>query len=381
MQYLPVDFCKFQVVGLSPDYFLNNENLYFDPFIENGEVKYQFLKHKEMTLRVYATGRIVLSGSLHYLANGGRHNYNDFTPLLFGKAINELHTILKLRPENLRILQMEFGVNIRPAIQTEKILHALLQHKRRDFEQKISNHEGKYYQAQHDKYILKVYDKALQNKLPRQILRIEIKVTNWSAYRNKGIHTLRDWMTCDKRPFAKELASRWTEVVFFDPTNDIADRFKKYDNIHFWRELRKKSYTTYNKHRSRLAKLNHTSGANIQGQVLEAIERKIQALNTMIHPLIGRRFCKVTKIDISSQRNDSFLLSHSGLKNLLVNHYQLFFNLKDRYLANRYRETTFEKQIKEIAHQIRSQYTRSKHRFDTPVIFSLKDFWETQLKG
>ena len=83
-------------------------------------------------------------------------------------------------------------------------------------------------------------------------------------------------------------------------------------------------------------------------------------------------------MDISSQREDSFLLSHTGIKSILVTHYQLFFKLKDRYLKDRWRHATTNKQIKEIAHQIRSQYNRKQHQYNSPLLFEPSMIWSIQ---
>ncbi len=377
-KYFPIDWIKCQV-NLPPEHFLDNPHLTFTPVIKDGDqLKYSYLDYENIKIKVYPSGWIELSGSLHKLANKGKHNWNDFTPLMFGDAINKLFTLYAVQPDDLRILQLEFGVNIRPPVKTKLVLEYLLEHKGKDFEQKISNDRGKYYQSDHSTYFLKIYDKGLQYQRPSDILRVEIKVRNWSSWRSKGIGTLHDFIMADKKPFLDQLVQRWNEVTLYDPTNDPANQFRKYDNINFWRAIREKSSTTYNKHKRRLKSLNAESGTNVQYLISEAIQSKVMALNDKINQKFGKKYCKVTGMDITSQREDSFLLSHTGLKNILVTHYQLFFKLKDRYLKDRWRHATTNKQIKEIAHQIRSQYTRKQHQYNSPQLFEPSMIWSLQ---
>ncbi len=64
--------------------------------------------------------------------------------------------------------------------------------------------------------------------------------------------------------------------------------------------------------------------------------------------------CQITKINISMQKNDSILLSHTGLKHYYKNDKKVFEQIKRRYLSNRWSSSDFETQIKEIAHNIRN---------------------------
>ncbi len=162
LKYIPIDWIKCKV-NLPPEHFLDNPHLTFTPVLKNGDQIHCWdREYENIKIKVYPSGWIELSGSLHKLANNGNENWNDFTPLMFGDAINRLYTLYGVKPADLRILQLEFGVNIRPPVETKLVLHHLLEHKKKDFEQKISNDKGKYYQSEHSTYFLKIYDKGLQ---------------------------------------------------------------------------------------------------------------------------------------------------------------------------------------------------------------------------
>ncbi|MBP9792805.1 MAG: hypothetical protein KBC56_02275, partial [Flavobacterium sp.] len=54
------------------------------------------------------------------------------------------------------------------------------------------------------------------------------------------------------------------------------------------------------------------------------------------------------------------LLSHTGLKYYYKNDKKVFEQIKRRYLSNRWHNSDFEKQIKEIAHNIRNTNSNQK---------------------
>jgi hypothetical protein len=64
--------------------------------------------------------------------------------------------------------------------------------------------------------------------------------------------------------------------------------------------------------------------------------------------------CKVTGFNISMQKNDSILLSHTGLKYYYKTDRKIFEQLKRKYLSKQWSGANFETQIKEIAHNIRN---------------------------
>lgn len=67
--------------------------------------------------------------------------------------------------------------------------------------------------------------------------------------------------------------------------------------------------------------------------------------------------CKITGVNISMQKEDSFLLSHTGLKHYYKTDKILFEQIKSKYLTEKWLLSNFEIQITEIAHNIRN--TRS----------------------
>ena len=68
-----------------------------------------------------------------------------------------------------------------------------------------------------------------------------------------------------------------------------------------------------------------------------------------------KHICKVTGFNISMQKENSILLSHTGLKYYYNTDKRIFEQIKRRYLTKIWFKSNFETQIKEIAHNIRNE--------------------------
>jgi hypothetical protein len=70
--------------------------------------------------------------------------------------------------------------------------------------------------------------------------------------------------------------------------------------------------------------------------------------------LSKRVVCPITNVNISMQKDNSILLSHTGLKYYFKNDKKIFEQIKKKYLTTFWINSDFETQIKEIAHNIRN---------------------------
>jgi hypothetical protein len=364
--YIPIDYIKCEVIGLDKDHFLNNPKLVFTPKIKDrDEVHFQYLIDQNIKLKVYESNKIFIDGSLHKYANNGIHNHNDFTHLGFSRVLDSLKNRFEIEPKNMRVLCLEFGYNITPPIDPDLIINHLLKHKNKDVEVLLSNDRAKYRQFKHGNYILKIYNKGKQYDCEDEILRIEVKQTNWHEYRTIGINTLEDFIKHDKTTFVDSLLTKWNEVLFYDPTIKDNAQFIQYRDVNYWNELRATvSGKTYNKHANRLKQLNATKGENVQLKVSELIREKAQTMQGgNVLQLSTKKYCLLTGIEIHNQREDSFLLSHTGLKYIRENHPNQYRTLERRFLSGKWTSATPQTKIKEIAHNIRTRYIRKQQRF------------------
>ena len=276
--YVPVDFIKAEVRGMTPEDFSENPLLVNPKSIFKGELLsktiYTFMN---LSIKVFENNkRIEFSGSLHAFYNDGHHNYNDLSKGRLKEALKRLRERLNIRPENLYLLHLEWGYNITPPKDSNYIIDRLIQHKSVNKTVGIDcKIEGKYTQFKHSTRILKIYNKGKQFKLNDEMLRMEIKQTNWSKYRLQGIVTLQDFIDCDKTQFIDELLHQWKWVVFYDIDNTKTEEYYKYQTSTFWDDTRQnKSNKCFKYHFDKLKRLNETQGFNTQNLIEEILIKK-----------------------------------------------------------------------------------------------------------
>ena len=358
--YIPVDYIKCLVIGLDIDHFKQNMTLTEYESKKENKSKYLYYENDNIKIKCFVeSGRIELSGSLHKFFYRGLQNYGIFTHENYLKALERLKYEFGVEPKNLQIIQLEYGVNIKPPIETKKILDNLMRFKSNEVENKLKdNRKSHFNQFRQSKFIIKVYDKAIQYNLKDDLIRVEIKHTNWSEYRTKNkIITLDDFNQLDKSIFINNLINKWNEIIFYDPTIKTLDKFNKYSNHNFWNIVSPKQIS---KHRQRLNHLIKTQSQNIKQQIANEILKHIQGVQK--YRLSKKRYCKLTGVDITTQRDKSFLLSHQGLRQLKKTTPKEYKRIESIFLSDKWQLSSTNKKIKEIAHNIRSKYNYQQKR-------------------
>ncbi len=337
-----------------------------------------------LEFKIYDTGTITLAGSLHKYWNEGAHNYNNFNNVAVLSVLSDLKTKFDIEPEQCILKCLEIGINITPPITTNEILNNCLLHKTKPFEYQKNSDEGKYKQVQCSQYIIKIYNKALHYKskgfdIDDEIMRFEVKYIKMEKLNQKGIYSLQHLMDYGLHNFKNDLLSEWQNVLFFDKTTRIdrlstklRNRVLEYSNPNYWMGLLSNNQIeNFKNHRRQLRKIMANHSENLQNQITEIMTKKIDFLNTKttrIDPLtilskrivlnyeneVKTHLCKVTGLNISMQKDDSILLSHTGLKYYYKTDKKIFEQIKRKYLSKRWRTADCETQIKEIAHNIRN---------------------------
>ncbi len=341
--------------------------------------------YKGLEFKIYDTGTITLSGSLHKYWNDGAHNYNDFNNEAVLFILKDLNTKFDIDPSKCILKCLEIGINITPPVPTNEILDNCLLHKTKPFEYQKNSDEGKYKQVQHSQYIIKIYNKALHYKskgfkIEEEIMRFEIKYTKMQKLNEKGIFSLQDLMNYGLRNFKDIILNEWQNVLFYDNTiqiDHLSSRSKKalleYSNPNYWTGLLANNQTkNFVYHKNQLKKIISKNSNKVQDLTAEIIGKKVDFLNRktiQIDPLTimskrivfndendtKKHICKVTGFNISMQKENSILLSHTGLKYYYNTDKRIFEQIKRRYLTKIWFKSNFETQIKEIAHNIRNE--------------------------
>ncbi len=382
-----VDYIKILIKDLTPAILEANPLLDFYDNINTttGEIKtvnhkgqkitpYKNAFYNSLEFKIYDTGTITISGSLHKYYNAGAHNFNDFNFEAFLYVLNDLKRKFNITPEQCILKCLELGLNITPPKPTNEILDYCFLHKTKPFEYQKNSGEGKYKQVQHSQYIIKIYNKALHYKkdfdIKTEIMRFEIKYTKMERLNKLGVFNLYDISKLGFKYFENELLTEWQNVLFFDTTiNAKSKRLTNYQNPIYWSELTQKTTkTNYYKHKRILIDFTLNYSQKIQHQLTEIMRKKIEVLNyrgarfdtliiKSIHAplqLTKNNICLVTGLNISMQKDNSILLSHSGLRYYFKNDKKIFEQIKRKYLTNTWTKSNFETQIKEIAHNIRN---------------------------
>jgi hypothetical protein len=212
----------------------------------------------------------------------------------------------------------------------------------------------------------------------------------------KGIYTLQDLLNFGLENFAPLLLKQWQQVLFYEYKALQSTKYENtYSNPNYWEKL---SYEGLKYHRNNLELITTNHPENIKNKISKLIQEKCEFLNTPtteINPLHirllsvvstfenenkNRRICKVTGLNISMQKEDSFLLSHTGLNYYFKTDTKIFAEVKRKYLTAIWKNEDHKKQIKEIAHNIRTTRTTQQRKQENlyhtfqPTLFNLDNF-------
>lgn len=92
------------------------------------------------------------------------------------------------------------------------------------------------------------------------------------------------------------------------------------------------------------------------------------------HVVTESKLCSITSYDISMQKDNSKILSHSGLNYYKRNHYHIFKEIERKYLSTIWINSDEQTKIREIAHNIRNSCSNQKikqERLYIPIQYNL----------
>lgn len=281
--YAPVDFIKAEIQGVDIGELQNNPLFDFKVDVNRatGEPsRKEIAQYKGLTILVFNSQKAYLSGSLHVYHNDGAHNYNRFNQSDFCTVLESLESDFGIKASQLRIQNLEVGVNFQVDCPVNEVLEACKLHKGQKFTVKRGNQECMYIQAPHDAYYLKLYNKGAQFGLIGNLMRAEVKYINWSKYRHLGFVTLEDYKNNDNSIFIEDLIAQWQSVILCERPVYLSS-CAKYNDPEFWINLnRAKTRTTVKRHKDLLKVLNEQLGESLQDQIEQKIHEKFLEVQT-----------------------------------------------------------------------------------------------------
>lgn len=197
--------------------------------------------------------RIEIKGSFHKSYEGGT-NYKDFYFDDFVSEVNAVCDFLKLQVQDVFVHSFEFGVNLKPPLDTNLILEGLKSISRTKFERRQYSNEGLYVSADFTQYRIKIYNKAAQYNYPEPLIRIEFKAKKMDFTNSKGakMTTLENFIKGQNIDFFSQLLLKYWNKVLVCPEGIIdIDKIKNPRtktnfvnglNSNYWTGLSAKTY-------------------------------------------------------------------------------------------------------------------------------------------
>ncbi|MFC2102607.1 hypothetical protein ACFLS7_06390 [Bacteroidota bacterium] len=255
-----------------------------------GEIKEQTAYYHEMKFVIKNDKYLRVSGSLHKhwnsLQTGVKHNYNDFGFSSMVNTVMGFCSTFEINPSSCKLENIEFGVNITPNIPSEEILQSCIDHKGKPFTHQYSDSKN-FRECIHQRYIIKIYNKAIQYNRLVNILRFEIKTMKMAHLKSIGIKTLEDILNHDKlKMLGDNLLATFNDILFYNFAIDL-DQIPERDRTllslgispRYWLDLNNRNKNTCKKQRSQFRQLvNQYESLPIQQQIGELIRDKWQEL-------------------------------------------------------------------------------------------------------
>lgn len=182
-----------------------------------------------------------ISGSFHKYKNNGEHNSDDFTFADLVKVVGELKNRFSVIPEETTLHRLEIGANIELPFKAKRFIDGAICHKGEPFNKMSRKHGFIGCVCEHTDYDIKLYDKGTQERLNKNLLRVEIRFKRMRML-GDNIKTLADiCKEANLKSICNLLLEKINEVVFFDKQSKIRTiseaqklRFERYGNPYYW---------------------------------------------------------------------------------------------------------------------------------------------------
>ncbi len=237
-----------------------------------------------MKIHIKNSGFGWIKGSLHKYYNGGIHNYDDFLWEEVFLATNDLSERLGISIQELPLVNLEWGVNIKTDIHPKEIISGLVMHKGVRFERMYVT-PGTHYTCCHFQFSVKIYDKGTQNRLQENLLRVEIAAERAAYFKKLGVNTLNDLENYATRVNLQNalLQGGWKDLILLEPgilkvkpqNKREKDLIHNWSNPNYWLNLSKRSRCYQ---REMYDKFRLESGLDVKEKVYQSISEKLRQL-------------------------------------------------------------------------------------------------------
>jgi hypothetical protein len=405
-----IDFLKLETYTISQiDYFKNHSLLDWvsdTDRINNFDNEVITTKKVKQYKRIYFcfySNKLEIRFKPHYYFNDNLHNANDFRIIDCINVLVEVKNTLKIELQAFKVVNIEYGSNCISPIDIKDLITYLAYHEKNEFRTDIElPYSKKSYSATangtaNQYKIIKAYAKGLQfpNDANINTFRFEVKSKKSRFINQLGIYTADDLLNPNVYlTLVESLINEFAKVLILDCATDFKsltqkeqNKIAKYNNPMEWYKINNASNrNSFSKNKTAYSILINKVPVNLKNQLQQIIYDKLETLKKgAISPpkeivekgadsqLYNRgictynenkvyefktttqnTFCNVTGYTISMQKDNSILLSHTGLKHYYNTDRNTFEQLKRKYLSKVWYNSSFELQIKEMAHNIRN---------------------------
>lgn len=138
--------------------------------------EYQATSAEDFRTIVYPSGLVQVRGSLHYLANGGRHNADDLTFTRLRDTINFFADTWHIDPTQVKVGYHEVGLNFITDQPAKVFLESIVTHKKIPVLQMQIRRKSPGFgiEVERGEYRIKAYDKGRQFGVSDHLVRFEV---------------------------------------------------------------------------------------------------------------------------------------------------------------------------------------------------------------
>ena len=162
---------------------------------------------------------LTIKGSLHKNYYSGK-NYLPFSWLQLQEQINLLCTTLSINPIFAQISSLEVGVNVSTPFEVTPFLRQnIISYKGSSFNRWQPDKKGQSIgiYCTLTQYVVKIYDKGLQNDLPNNLMRIEKRFLKMYELNKLDIKFLSDLKNISTvKNLLPQLLEMWENVLIYD---------------------------------------------------------------------------------------------------------------------------------------------------------------------
>ena len=311
------------------DWYMTEDKInYFDLEV----IKTKTVKHYKGIIFCFYSNRLEILFKPHYYHNNNLHNANDFNVIDCIKAITSLKTVFKIDLRLLKVVNIEFGINIISPIDVTKLVTYLLYHDKNEFRTDNNLSFSKKSFKSNSKglvnnyKIIKGYAKGLQfpEYCNRNTFRFEIKSKQSKYINTLGIYTTNDLLNYSVYDcLGNEIIKEWNNVLLLDCETNFShlkaieqQKINSYLNTLTWFKISQDKYRNrFNKERNKYYNLINKIDDNLKKQLDKIIFYKIEflkkgAISTQSKKVLLNSNLKSGAISMNSIKKKSSAISN-----------------------------------------------------------------------